>query len=155
MHSYFKINQDPKDFYEFLKNWPSSPDKGIYQLYWLENKGPKTINRLYGQDKEGILYIGMTEGKLLKRVSDLQQALKSNSDKALVSPTSSGHTQMGMKYYRIRKKVLIQDLSIKIFPHEDPKSEESIRLDNYVKAFGELPPLNGQYGSVSPDWNRF
>lgn len=142
-------------FSKLLQNSRLSSEKGVYQLHWLENGKPKTINRLCGQDKEGILYIGMTEGKLMKRVSDLQQALKSNSIISLDSPASSGHAQMGMKYFRIRKRIPIRDLSIRVVPHDEPKKEESERLDDYVKEFGELPPLNGQYGSVSPRWDTF
>jgi len=153
--SYFGVHQDPIEFHALLKDSPLSSQKGVYYLYWFRNGKPRALQRLCGIDKEGVLYIGMTDGPLLKRVCNLQQALISNADFSLESPCKSRHTQMGMKYYRIRKKVLIEDLHIQFFSVSQPKLEESIRLDNYVKAFGELPPLNGQYGSVSPKWETF
>lgn len=150
-----KVDQEPKDFERLLKEKSESAKSGIYQLQWFENGLPRTLTRLCGNDKNGIIYIGMTENSLLKRVCNLQKALLTNSKLSDTEPSTSGHTQMGFKYFRIRRKVKIGDLFIRIITCEEPKREESKKLDNYVKNFGELPPLNGQYGSVSPDWGQF
>ena len=152
---YLKVKQEPKTFQLELKSFPGSANKGIYKLYYFENEKPRTIYRLFSRDEKGVLYIGMTEGALLKRVGDLQQALIANSKKDDLEPAYSGHTQIGKKYYRIRKKINIDDLFIKIFPHANPKQVETDAIENYVNEFAELPPLNGQYGSFEPDWSMF
>lgn len=154
---YFRVNQNPKDFKEELKAFGFHDKIGVYKLYYFKNSSPRSINRLIGKDTKGILYIGMTEVPFLTRVCNLQHALFGNSHKEAGNdgPSNSGHTQMGKKYYRIRHKVKIEDLFIGIFPNETPKNAESNALEKYVKEFGELPPLNGQYGSFDPDWKMF
>lgn len=97
----------------------------------------------------------MTEGSLFDRVANLQKALVFNSKTDLGKPASSGHTQMGKKYYRIRKKINIDDLYIKIFTDINPKQAETDAIEKYVNEFAELPPLNGQYGSFEPEWSMF
>ncbi|MFT6841923.1 MAG: hypothetical protein ACJASR_000686 [Psychroserpens sp.] len=69
---YLKVNQEPKMFQEKLKTLPQSAHKGIYKLYYFEDGKPRTICRLFSKDNTGVLYIGMTEGALLKRVGNLQ-----------------------------------------------------------------------------------
>lgn len=153
---YLRVNQEPKFFQSELQRIKDSQRIGIYKLYYFENGHPRIIPRLFNNDKNGILYIGMTEVPLVKRVSNLQKALFDNSNEDASGPVYSGHTQMGRKYYRIRNKVNIQDLFIQIFPNDFPKKAESIELENYVSEFAELPPLNGQYGSFDPeDWAIF
>jgi hypothetical protein len=152
---YLKVNQEPKMFQEKLKTLPQSAHKGIYKLYYFEDGKPRTICRLFSKDNTGVLYIGMTEGALLKRVGNLQQALIVNAKKDNLEPASSGHTQMGKKYYRIRKKINIDELYIKIFPDINPKQAETDAIEKYVNEFAELPPLNGQYGSFEPEWSMF
>ncbi len=152
---YLKVNQEPKEFQERLKSFPRSIEKGIYQLYYFENGLPRAIQRLFSEDKNGILYIGMTEGPLVERVCNLQKALIANCIADARKPSSSGHTQMGKKYYRIRTKIKIDELYIKIFPDTNPKQAETDAIEKYVNEFAELPPLNGQYGSYEPEWSMF
>lgn len=152
---YLKVNQEPKVFQDKLKTLPQSALKGIYKLYYFEDGKPKTIQRLFSEDESGVIYVGMTEGTLFDRVSNLQKALVFNSKADLGKPASSGHTQMGKKYYRIRKKINIDELYIKIFPDANPKQAETGAIEKYVNEFAELPPLNGQYGSFEPDWSIF
>ena len=104
---YLKVNQEPNAFQSKLKSLTRSAEKGIYQLYYFENGLPRAIQRLFSEDKNGVLYIGMTEGPLFDRVSNLQKALVANWKTDAGKPASSGHTQMGKKYYRIRKKINI------------------------------------------------
>ncbi|PHQ59930.1 MAG: hypothetical protein COC08_08010 [Maribacter sp.] len=85
---------------------------------------------------------------------ELQRALLSNWKAKNDGPASSGHTQIGEKYYRIRKKINISDLRIQIFPDDKPKQAETDALESYVLNFAELPPLNGQYGSFYPKWSK-
>tara|TARA_R110002051_G_scaffold218896_1_gene282749 strand:+ start:10728 stop:11201 length:474 start_codon:yes stop_codon:yes gene_type:complete len=152
---YLKVNQEPKTFQLRLKSLPESDEMGIYRLYYFEDGKPKEIQRFVSKDQQGVLYIGMTDGPLLHRVGNLQKALVGNSKPALEKPASSGHTQMGKKYYRIRKKINIDDLYIKIFPDINPKQAETDAIEKYVNEFAELPPLNGQYGSFEPEWSMF
>lgn len=91
--TYLKVNQDFKKFQEQLKKSTGSSKGGIYRLYLFKNGNPSIIKRLFSQDSKGVLYIGMTEGTLLKRVCDLQKALVSNSNNEQDSPVSSGHAK--------------------------------------------------------------
>ncbi len=153
--NYLKVNQDSKSFLIHLKSLSQSDNSGIYKLYYFEDGKPRTIQRLFAEDSDGILYIGMTEGLLLLRVGNLHKALVANSNIDEIKPASSGHTQIGKKYYRIRKKINVDDLYIQIFPHANPKQAETDAIEKYVNEFAELPPLNGQYGSYDPDWSIF
>lgn len=129
---------------------------GVYTLHIIENNGkPKLINRLINSDKNGILYIGMTEGSLMDRVFNLKNAIEINSKIALEKPKESKHMQVGMKFYRIRKKVDLDSLYVLLHPSKKAKELESIYLEKYVSIHGELPPMNGQYGSCNPDWEWF
>ncbi|WP_289060354.1 hypothetical protein [uncultured Zobellia sp.] len=153
--TYLKVNQEPKTLQRALASLSGSDGPGIYKLYYFENGQPRKIQRLFGEDINGLLYVGMTEGTLINRVRDLQKALLSNSEKDMLGPASSGHTQMGKKYYRIRNKIDVDNLFIEIFPNQNPKQAETNDLEDYVNKFAELPPLNGQYGSYDPDWSKF
>lgn len=152
---YLKANQDTKKFQRELNELPESSESGIYKLFYFRDGQPRTIPRLFSEDTHGILYIGRTEGSLKTRVSNLQKALLANWLSNEGKPASSGHPQIGKKYYRIRKKVNINDLYIQIFPAKNPKQAETDAIENYVKKFAELPPLNGQYGSFDPEWSMF
>jgi len=152
---FLKVNQEPTQFKLLLKSLSQSSRGGIYVLHCFENEKPRTIHRLFGHDTKGILYIGMTEGSLVNRVGALQQSLVDNANTDEKEPAHSGHTQMGKKYFRIRKKIDIDSLYIQVFPHENPKQAETDALENYVKEYAELPPLNGQYGSFDPEWSIF
>jgi hypothetical protein len=152
---YLQVNQEPKAFQSILEKLPQSDGGGIYKLYYFKDDKPRVVQRLFAEDTAGILYIGMTEGPLNKRVKDLQIALIKNSNHDLDEPESSGHTQMGLKFFRIRRHIDINNLFIKVFPEAYPKERESEQIDSYVRKYGELPPLNGQYGSIAPDWKSF
>ena len=153
--NYLKVNKDSKSFLSNLKSLSQSDSSGIYKLYYFAEGKPKTIQRLFAEDTDGLLYIGMTEGPLHIRVGNLQKALYDNSKKDELGPASSGHTQMGKKYYRIRRKINIDDLYIQVFSKDNPKKAETDAIEHYVSQFAELPPLNGQYGSFEPVWDIF
>lgn len=130
---------------------------GAYTLHIIEEDGgPKSINRLIGSDKKGILYIGMTEGALMDRVFSLKNAIKINSEIGLKIPKESKHMQAGMKFFRIRKKVNIDSLYVMLHPSpkEKAKKLETDFLEKYVSIYGELPPMNGQYGHYER-WDLF
>jgi len=150
-----KLNIDGGDFKNLLKEKYQN-QKGVYTLHILEkNNTPKIIDRIFGKDNRGIIYIGMASN-LVNRVSDLQKAIMSNSDHSLTSPKIYGHAQSGKKFFRIRKRIAVDSLYVKVYISEDPKRNEAHMLENYVATYGELPPLNGNYGHYDPDdWEVF
>jgi hypothetical protein len=128
---------------------------GTYKLHWIVNNEPRKINRLNGHDSDGVLYIGMTEGALYNRVTSLATAIEANSDHSQPEPEESGHKTLAKKFFRIRKLVKIEDLYVEVFRcDKKPKEDESLHIENYIAEFGELPPLNGNYGSHA-HWELF
>lgn len=154
-NSYLKVNQEHSTFLQNLRKFPNYDSKGLYKLFYWKNGKPKTIKRFFSEDNSGLLYIGMTEGPLIERIGNLQKALASNWYAGEIGPVSSGHTQIGKRYYRIRKRVHIDDLFIEMIPVNNPKQAETDLLENYVSQYAELPPLNGQYGFYEPNWSLF
>ncbi len=149
---YFKIT-DP-DLKDKIKN-VYGEEAGTYILHWYKNDKPREIGRLLGTDNKGILYIGKTDTPLYKRVFSLQNSIKANSALLQPLPVEKGHKTLSKKFFRIRKRIDINDLYItvnrfKITPEED----ESHLLDEYVSRLGELPPLNGVYGKYE-HWDLF
>ncbi|NAS10603.1 hypothetical protein [Poritiphilus flavus] len=156
MQPYIPIDQDKIEFKKEVKlKYPDCYEKGVYELYYFDGSNPRTISRLFGADDKGILYIGCTKKALLKRVSDLQKTIMENSKSEQKRPVVKGYKTLNKKFFRIRKKIDVNNLYVSLFQYDRPKYEESRRLENYVIQFGELPPLNGQYGSEDPDWTMF
>jgi len=120
---------------------------GCYALLLFEENEAKSICRLSGKDNNGILYIGKAD-KILKRIISLQQSVIFNSDKSQNEPIEKGHQSLSRKYFRIRKKIDVKNLRIGIWDNQEdlPEKLESYLLELYVDSYGELPPLNGQYG---------
>jgi len=120
---------------------------GCYALILFKNENPKKICRLLGKDDNGILYIGKADS-LLERVTSLQQSVICNSEFSQEHPKEKGHKSLSKKFFRIRKSIDINDLKIKIWNNQEdiPEKLESYLLELYVRSYGELPPLNGQYG---------
>lgn len=111
---------------------------------------PDGLPRLGKEDPKSILYIGKAD-TMGKRVSSLITSVQANRKGVQNGPVEKGHQALSRKYYRIRERVNIEQLFIEIYPvpNIDAKVVESYMLETYVKEFGELPPLNGQYGSCS------
>lgn len=121
---------------------------GCYVLRSIEWKDG--INRLKGRDNKNILYIGKAD-VLTKRVKSLKRAIKNNCNDDRDEPKEIGHKSLSRKFFRIRKMVKADQLFIQVFPIDAsiPEVLESYLLESYVANYGELPPLNGQYGSHS------
>ncbi len=149
---YFKI-QDPELKDKIRKLY--GEEKGTYSLHWFKDDGPREIGRLLGIDTDGVLYIGKTDTPLYNRVSSLRNSVLSNSAQIQSFPIEKGHKALSMKFFRIRKRIDIKDLYVKVFPAEaNPLADESFLLEKYASKFGELPPLNGDYGSQE-HWDLF
>ncbi|MCF8274940.1 MAG: GIY-YIG nuclease family protein [Flavobacteriaceae bacterium] len=107
----------------------------------------KPIARLGKTDTNGILYIGKADN-LYNRVASLQQSVLANynnSDKAKIK----GHQSLSKKVFRIQRYLDTSKMTIKIIvlpSYESILYTESYLIEEYVSQFGELPPLNGQYG---------
>lgn len=125
-----------------------SEDPGCYILH--STQFTKGICRLIDRDIQSILYIGKGSN-LRSRVSSLQQSILSNCNPSQVLPKERGHQALSRKYFRIRKHIQTKNLNISFFttPNHNPEIIESILLEKYVVKYGELPPLNGQYGKFS------
>jgi hypothetical protein len=129
--------------------------RGTYILHFYKNGEPAKICRFRDNDLNGILYIGKTDDTLYNRVTSLATAIKSNSDKSQVEPKQRGHRSLSLKFFRIRKHIELEDLIVEVRETaETPEIDESKLLESYVATFGELPPLNGNYGKYA-DWSLF
>ena len=99
-------------------------------------------------DSKGILYIGKADN-LYNRVASLQKSVLkncNNNDKVKIG----GHQSLSKKVYRIQRFLDVSKMTIKIVvlpTYESILYSESYLLEDYVNQFGELPPLNGQYGN--------
>jgi len=128
---------------------------GTYVLLWEYQGTPKRIQRLLGIDPEGILYIGKTEKRIVDRVSSLQRAILNNCSNTQALPNPTGHKALSKKFFRIRKGVNSRELFVRIYVLEkSPLEDESRRLEEYASKYGELPPLNSNYGQYS-HWNLY
>jgi len=129
--------------------------KGTYILHLYKNDKPGKICRLLDVDCNGILYIGETDDTLYNRVASLVTAIKSNSSLIQSEPKQRGHMSLSLKFFRIRKHIDIENLVVEVRETiKTPERDESDLLESYVAEFGELPPLNGNYGKYA-DWGRF
>lgn len=112
----------------------------------------KTIHRLGGSDSKGVLYIGKADN-LYNRIPSLQQSVLSNCNNALKAQIK-GHQSLSKKVFRIKEFLDTSKMTISIVvlpTYESIMYTESYLLEYYVKKFGELPPLNGQYGKYEFD----
>lgn len=105
------------------------------------------IQRFGGTDANGILYIGKADN-LYTRVASLQKSVLSNCNNN-GNVKIKGHQSLSKKVFRIQKFLNTSKMTIKIVvlpTYESIMYAESYLLEDYVNQFGELPPLNGQYG---------
>lgn len=143
---YCKLNENL--FERFDSEVLSKP--GCYVLSLSELDRPKAINRFGGIDNKGILYIGKAD-LLATRMTSLKQSVLSNCLSEQEDFKEKGHKSLSRKYHRIRNFLNAADLNIGVCILEgiSPFVLESYLLEIYVSKYGELPPLNGQYGSHS------
>ena len=108
---------------------------GVYELYCsMSNKEIIPICRLLKEDENGTLYIGKADS-FLDRVIELKKS---------ISLTSSNH-ECGVRYKEsdvIKEKFPYENLYVKLTGSDDPRLLETKKLDDYIKEFGEVPPLN-------------
>jgi hypothetical protein len=122
------------------RNECDAPDNGIgvYEITCV-----KPINRAFGVDTKGVLYIGRS--KLLgKRIRHFWSCADGS--------TKSGHPA-GRKYRKLRygwrKKYGLNNIRIRWRIHtsvNDAMQSEKKLIAMYVEKFGETPPLNDATG---------
>ena len=109
---------------------------GVYIIHSCNKNIPIKIDRVLGQDEEGILYIGKSEN-IRERLRMLWRVLNPKHK-------ATAHT-FGKKYNenkKLREAFPLKSLfiSYRISPY--PKLLEYKFLDKYFLKFGEVPPFN-------------
>lgn len=151
------ININDPNFKSKILELVKSDNGGIYSLHIFENGKPKILSRVFGKDKQGTLYIGENEKNLLSRVNSLRKSIFMNCDTNQKEPRIGGHESLSKKYYRIRKHIDESQLHIRVYLIDvSNKEDESFMIEEYVRDYGETPPLNGNYGrGTKVYWNFY
>lgn len=112
---------------------------GIYKLSCLRDGSTEElvpVQRLLGEDPEGVLYIGMA-ACFLERVIELKKSLSPRH-------VSRGH-ECGARHKehdRLAQAFPYERLMVSFIASESPRDAEQHALQDYFNSFGELPPLN-------------
>lgn len=111
---------------------------GVYKLFSssAESGEAVSIPRLLGEDREGILYIGMA-ASFLDRVIELK--------KSIAPGYASRAHECGARFKDhpfISQHFPYEKLFVTLIAADDPKLAEREALQAYLEQFGELPPLN-------------
>jgi hypothetical protein len=126
------------DFWSLI-NASFGSSGGIYKVSCLQGDDSNDVipvQRLLGEDSDGILYIGMA-ASFVDRVIDLKKS---------VAPQyiSRGH-ECGIRikqHEAISKAFPYERLVVSFIGSDSPRVAESDALNEYYRTFGELPPLN-------------
>ena len=114
----------------------SESKSGIYKIYWIKNNVPQRINRFFGTDVSGLLYIGQAKGSVQGRLNNFRCTAFLNSN-----------NHSGAKKYRqfgvINKFINSEEFFAEVMYCDNPLEREKQELDKYRNKFGEIPPLNG------------
>lgn len=110
---------------------------GIYLLTCIDdNNQPIPIHRVLGMDDKGVLYIGKADS-FKNRVIELKKS---------VSPDyKTASHECGVRlseHSRLSEKFPFLNLVVTLIGAPNSRNLESEYLGNYLKEFGELPPLN-------------
>jgi len=133
-------SEEPENIVEMVKK-----RAGVYRIYLASNR---SINRLIGSDQSGLLYIGHAKqsNSLLKRIRDFFDSATNRNAKG-EPPT----THQAGRFYQLHLKEHLGEAIDKLeFEFEitscdsEAIMEEIIQLEDYLKSYGELPPLNYQ-----------
>ncbi len=146
-----KTSNIPKPLVELVandfKNVPKRP--GVYIIFWIRDRKPRSIHRILGTDKKGILYIGATKSKkgLRGRLRDLRVSVQMvrGQRKRKRYPHTFGPS---LAYTGLSNIIKDNELGVyfKEFSKEDAEYQERLAFLNYTRKYGEPPPLNLQVG---------
>jgi len=133
-----RLNNDSHTICNLLDGTLSiNKNAGVYKIFWIIDSKPVLINRLRGSDKTGILYIGKSIA-FSQRLGDIKSSIIYNNLKH----------HFGIKYYKLdilSSIIRMEDLFISHHEHNNPREKEEKLLIEYIKEFGELPPLNSNF----------
>ncbi|SNY99552.1 hypothetical protein [Flagellimonas pacifica] len=107
---------------------------GVYRLFCMDKGMVKPVPRVLGVDVEGRLYIGKGDN-LRKRVLQLRSRIFHSRTKHSGGSRYNSNEKLNMAFPR-------EQLYIQLYTINSPKLEEERLLFEYIKLFGELPPLN-------------
>jgi hypothetical protein len=129
--------------HEFLRQH-KEPIHGAYIISWYDvaSMRPKSIPRMLGTDSEGVLYIGGSETGRLGIAARLKVRL--NDFKSMDKFTGWFRALHAPRCLAGIPKSIVPGEEIRIEIHQKKGTEnlEALLLAQYLKAFGELPPLN-------------
>ena len=112
--------------------------EGVYKIYIYDKSKPLKIGRLLGNDKQGVLYMGQSEGKegVAKRLKGFLTNINNSK--------SNSHTAGFKIANRAKLKTFLKNKQLFFICYQDsnPTTAEQNELANYIKKFGETPPLN-------------
>jgi hypothetical protein len=109
---------------------------GTYVVHWAPGGQPKPIQRVFKQDKSGILCFGMTGGSLKNRLRAFYRSARGGR----------GHAE-GENYHLLNyaQRFPLQELQIWYMVcnnRNEARKTEIAWFEDYESRFGELPPLN-------------
>jgi len=122
------------------KSLKEIPEKnGFYKIYALNKKGkPRSIRRVLGNDKEGIIYIGCAPKQTLKKRLD--------NFRLCVVPGYKTTNHSGGKRYKslkaFQEEFPYKTLAVTYQVSNKSKQREKAMLEEYSQQYGEVPPLN-------------
>lgn len=113
---------------------------GVYRVFLFDSKGkPCTINRFIGSDSSGLIYIGAAEKTTIRyRLNAFLRSM----DAAYRQDNHSGGKKIANSD-RLREYIQDHRLFFSAEYCEYAKDKEFNALKEYVRDYGEVPPLNG------------
>jgi len=115
----------------------NSPKKsGVYELRYASNGTAIPLPRVFGTDNKGLLYVGNTRKRTLrKRLKELKEAVAENRH--------ARHTVRKTYWdYRFCDAFPREKLELRYAPCKDAEAEETRILLEYLMKFKDKPPMN-------------
>jgi len=114
-----------------------SPKKtGVYELRYASNGAAIPLPRVFGTDNEGLLYVGNTRKRTLrKRLKEFKEALAENRHVR--------HTVRKTYWdYKFFDAFPYEKLELRYAPCKNAEGEEAKILQAYIMKFKDKPPMN-------------
>lgn len=143
----FKNYKDHLVFKAYLKNnlvLERNLNQIVYKLFTKKLDEIIPIQRVGGEDKDGILYIGQTQTATpFERVSLLYKSFKSKPEFKPKKPWLHGADEIYWQCQAVRKRFQFENMFVEIILCKDSKKMEREAIIKYYQEFGEVPPFNG------------
>ena len=114
-----------------------SPKKtGVYELRYASNGAAIPLARVFGTDHKGLLYVGSTHKRTLrKRLKEFKEAVAENRH--------ARHTARKTYWdYRFCDAFPREKLQLRYAACKDAEGEEAKILQEYLMKFKDKPPMN-------------